>query len=104
MKVKDVFKRKEVNLTDLEWRVLKYIERHPDEVFPEYSVELAFAMGERVKWISMTLWSLAKKGKIHVYKIKSIPWWKVFLKGMDRVYFGTKEAIQKLKEEDEKRL
>lgn len=94
---------KQDGLTERERRVLNFIEEHPDEVFCYDSSDICnavkFKKFNKTKYVGWVLESLVKKGRIQCYTVRSIPrgW------GIRRTFFGTPQAIQKLKEEDERR-
>ena len=84
MKIKDVIQRqRKAALSPLKRKVLEHIEGRSNEVFSRNDPELLEALGEKPAAVHFTLWWL--EANRYISKGKA-----------DRVYFGTRMAIQEL--------
>jgi hypothetical protein len=87
MRIDELTRRRSEKLPPLKAQVLRYLEQHPDEVFGYRDEQLARELGAKPSALGFTLWSLHERGLIE----------KETLDG--KVYFGTSEAIAKLRAE-----
>jgi DNA-binding IclR family transcriptional regulator len=65
--------------------VLRFLEEHPDDVFPYRDQQLARSLEMKVSALSFTLWDLHRQGLIDKQEVD------------DRVYFGSRRAISELR-------
>ena len=85
MKVADLASRRQGRpLSPLKHKVLKYLETHPDEVFPYRDSELAAKLKVKVSALSFTLWALHRDGLVDREEVE------------DKVYFGSQQAVAQL--------
>jgi hypothetical protein len=72
-------------LSPLKAKVLRFLEEHPDEVFPYRDRQLAASLGIKVSALSFTLWTLHREGLIDKQEVNG------------RVCFGSRRAITELR-------
>jgi len=86
MKIAEVASRPGVRLSPLKARVLGYLQAHPDEVFSYRDRRLADALAVKLPSLDLALWSLHREGLIDKQEVDR------------RVYFGSRDAVAKLRE------
>jgi Mn-dependent DtxR family transcriptional regulator len=86
VKVSEISRREgQGPISPLKAKVLRFLEEHPEEVFPYRDEQLARSLGVKVSALSFTLWDLHRQGLIDKEQVDG------------RVYFGSRQAIRELR-------